>query len=773
MADSSTADLQVCIRTTLKLDRAKEDAFVNWAWQVVDKQHRDLGYGGAPNTYTFGSWLWNSLAYLNRYENDFSDRLHLPPQQGGELYKLSNRSLNFPKQFVNSYHAGATADLDAYGFLACEPEGGEDEHPALPLWERYLRTRAERLGLGKALKDDSAKPLLITGTQTVSIRRQRKVRVEKRQAKAIINVIEGHADFGKPLRDTRGQMVTELDMWDPDPLNPDRLVLRRDPSLFRAVDVPLKLSDRTYAVDHVLHESNGACVEFIHPGDFVFEQTQRDIAAMACVGHFLALPMDDLFEQFDQGAITEAGKKFRDTYGSNTSSPDEQTNANAPKLKQGEGPNSADTLIWAGSMPRRRYFCGYFRYDLDGDGRRERIFAIFDWVTRTPICYDPVSLVLESDERVSPYHILALRRKMHRAVGEGVYEQFNDLSEDADQKYNRIQLEEASSGKVVTFDPNALEQTKAGMPLKFRGPILYKKTNGQASKEEIIGVTQIPAETGEMRENLALAVQTMTARGGGITPGEAEQSALPAAQTATGLQILQQQKNKIDGSIEDDLQANHLELLRTWAVVEASAFDETLARKLFKGKTVTMPNPEFLAFQVSSSMLPPVGGPVPPETSNQAPETAPAPVMAPAPPPETIEVDAFTVLQDWLKATPPEDLRNVVKLVLAKSKEAEVASRADNRVKLIQQYSVMPPLLQQALESEFIELLTLNGSQNAEKTVKDIQAATLAMPPPLPPGAEGAGSDLEELPPGDEQVPTGRPEFNKNIGVQPPPEPGI
>ena len=31
---------------------------------------------------------------------------------------------------------------------------------------------------------------------------------------------------------------------------------------------------------------DGACIEFIHPGDFVFEQTQRDLDDMICVGHF-------------------------------------------------------------------------------------------------------------------------------------------------------------------------------------------------------------------------------------------------------------------------------------------------------------------------------------------------------------------------------------------------------------------------------------------------------------------------------------------------------
>ena len=76
---------------------------------------------------------------------------------------------------------------------------------------------------------------------------------------------------------------------------------------------------------------------------------------------------------------------------------------------------------------------------------------------------------------------------------------------------------------------------------------------------------------------------------------------------------------------------------------------------------------------------------------------------------------ALDVLRDWLRSTPPDDLRNLVRLVLAKSNEAEVAARADNRVKLITQYSQLPPPLQMALENEFIELLTLNGSQTVRR----------------------------------------------------------
>ena len=84
---------------------------------------------------------------------------------------------------------------------------------------------------------------------------------------------------------------------------------------------------------------------------------------------------------------------------------------------------------------------------------------VMDWVSRTPICYDPVTLVLESDAMPSLQDD-GLRRKMWRPFGTGVFEQFADLSEDADQKYNRIMLEEASSGKVVAFRRDGFTQTK-------------------------------------------------------------------------------------------------------------------------------------------------------------------------------------------------------------------------------------------------------------------------------------------------------------------------
>ena len=747
-------DLQVCVKTTLPINREMESQMVNYFWQLTDKEHRDMGYAGAPNTYIFDSWLWLRLSWMNRYENDFSDRLALPPQRGGLLYAKSNKSLNFPKQFVKSYHAGATADLESYGWFAVQPEGGEDEHPALKLWERYLRERAKRMNLGMLLKNESARPALIRGETICSVLKKRRVRVEPKDVHAVRDL---NQPGDVPLRDSQGRLVTEIDEWVPDALEPEtKVMLKRDNKVWRLKDVPVPLTKRSYRVEQVLRNETCAEIEFIHPGDFVFDLTRASLDAAvqagSVVGRFYRMAVDDLFDEFDPANLTEAGRAYRQQYGRATGNMGGTAAQETPKVKQGESPNSADHFTDPGAMPLRLYFGGFFRYDWNNDDRREYVWMLIDWEQRIPIAYDPTSLVLESDTRTHCYKMPAIAKKSFRAYGEGIYESFNDLSESADANYNRIFIEQQTSGKIIGFDPNGFEQTWAGRPLEVRGNTLYKKRNGNQPMGEIVDVVQIPAETAELRANLGLDIQTMTARGGGVSPSEAEQAGLQGAQTATGLQILERQKDKLDGSIADDLNDAHADLVQTWAQVEADAFDLEFAKRLLNGEKVAMPNPAYEAQQSLQTSIqaemPQV--PVPAGTAvQQIPDTAApytpgefdqfnynpaaevdmneAAMSAAAAPmiPPTIQVPAVDVLADWLKTVPPDDMRSMIKLVLVRAKESEIASRADNRVKLITQYAALPPEMQQALQNEFIQLLTLNGAQDAEKTLKDIQAATL------------------------------------------------
>lgn len=748
-------DLQVCVKTTLPIDRETEGRMVNYFWQLAGKQHLDMGATGTPNAYVFGSWLWKRLSYMNRYENDFSDRLYLPPQQGGALYAKSNKSLNFPKQFVKSYHAAATGDLETYGWFSVQPEGGEDENPALPLWERYLRERAKRKNLGMTLKNESARPMLIRGETICQVLKQRKLKVEPRSVKAVRDLREA-GDV--PLRDSMKRLVTELDEWVPDELEPEtKLMLARDPKVWRMKDVTVELTKRSFKIEHVQRDETFAEIDFIHPGDFVFDVTRPSldecVRVGSVVGRFFRLSVDDLFDRFNPQHVTAAGKAYKEQYGLATGNFGGKTAAETPKAKQGESPNAADGLTDTGALPMRLYFGGFFRYDWNNDGRREYVYVLMDWETKLPISYDPTSLVLESDTRIQPFKMLAISKKSFRAYGSGIYEEFEDLSESADQNYNRIFIEQQTSGKIIGFDPAGFEQTWAGQALQVRGNTLYKKRDGTKPLKEIVDVVQIPAETGELRENLNLDIQTMTARGGGVSPGEAEQAGLQGAQTATGLQILERQKSTLDGSIQDDINDGHADLVQEWAEVEADAYDAGFAKRLFAGKMVEVPNPAAAGMGpeigngmkeqwnvgpgigegqdlqdagISGLSEPDESGTPIPGDQNQSRQDVGAPspeMMGPLIPP-TIQVPAAEVLAEWIQTVPRDELRSMIKLVLVKAKESEIASRADNRVKLVTQYSGLPYVMQLAVEQEFIELLTLNGSQDAEKTLKNIQKVT-------------------------------------------------
>jgi len=729
-------------------------------WLVADKQHRDMGGTMTPGSYVFGSWLWNRMSWQQRYENDFSDRLALPPQKGGDLFRLSNKSLNFPKQFVRMHHAGATADLDSYAFFAVAPEGGEDEHPALPLWERYLREKAKRMDLGQTLKNESARPMLIRGEVPYKVHSCPRVRIEPRTVHA---VKDPQQPGDMPLKDSKGQIVTELDTWLPDPVNPQQQTLERDPSLWWRADVPKALTKRTFQIEHVVSADYGGEIDFIHPADFVFEINQPSLNHSNLVGQFYRIAVDDLFDRFQAKDITKAGEEFRQKYGVNSSTQGWSSNAEASKVKQGEPPDATNQLTDPGVVPRRLFFEGYWRYDWNQDGRREYVYCLIDWETKTPIAYDPTHLVLGSSTRTHPYGMGAVARKQHRAYGEGIYETFEDLADSSDQSYNRIFVEQQTSGKVTAFDPNALEQTYAGAPLKLRGPTLWKKRDGTKSMKEIVDVTIIPAETQELRENLNLDISTMTSRGGGVSPAEAESAGLQGAQTATGLQILERQKGKLDSSLEDDINNAHRLLIQEWAQVEADVFDPKWASQLFQGKTVDMPNPEYAAAlaMMQAAPMPEEGSAGTPARMDAAPPETPAdegvraPVQAPVLPPETIPVPAVQVLADWIKTIPRDQMKSYIKLVLVKAKEQEVAARADNRVRLVQQFAQMPPILQEALKDEYAELLALNGSENPERTLSQIMQATAMLPPPLPEGGPGG----EGAPPTGEEAPvTGRPD---------------
>ena len=48
---------RVMFETTLPIDRDMETRMVEYFYNLAQKIHLDMGYAGAPGSYTFDSWL--------------------------------------------------------------------------------------------------------------------------------------------------------------------------------------------------------------------------------------------------------------------------------------------------------------------------------------------------------------------------------------------------------------------------------------------------------------------------------------------------------------------------------------------------------------------------------------------------------------------------------------------------------------------------------------------------------------------------------------------
>ena len=96
--------------------------------------------------------------------------------------------------------------------------------------------------------------------------------------------------------------------------------------------------------------------------------------------HFFSASVDDLFDQFDENAITEAGKAFRTQYGIGSGSLGDRIRPTPPPVVAGESPTRGQLLHAAPAL--------LSRYDWNGDGPGASVYMVEDGVSRTPICYD-------------------------------------------------------------------------------------------------------------------------------------------------------------------------------------------------------------------------------------------------------------------------------------------------------------------------------------------------------------------------------------------------
>ena len=705
----------------------REEAMTQYALTLFDRYRKDAGWASA-GVYMQGSWLWRRAAAAQRFGDNFSDRLMLPPQFGGDLYKLSNLSLNMPRRFIEDHHARIAADLEAKGFFALVPDTEEDQNPALKLFEQYLQAKASRSKLAESLKNDGELQALIRGEQVYKIVEGRTQKKRWQHAKLLLV-------NGRPLKDSSGGYVTEFDKWEEDPEHPGQDRLCRDHLVYKTTGVMLPMSDKTKRVMSITSDVTGADVSFVYFADFVADLSAPSLDASLLKGQCFAMAWDDLCDLYSQNSrITKAGEDYRDQNSIGANGLNETTDALQPRKDE----SIVSILPDQGAQQRQKYVECWIKYDYDGCGRREDICVTFDHQKRVPVRYEIAQEVLASEDRTHPFGVIRVHPVHERWYGTGYYERHNDLSESADRDYNRLELEKLTSGKIIAVKRSGFEETKAGQKLTLRGPKLWH-LDGQTTMDEAVGVTTIKPELEGIQACLNLTLQTLQSEGGGVTPGETEGAGLEGANTATGLQILQETKNQKVSRRQDEINAGIQDVLRLFAQIEADVFDDAFAKRLFKDRQVEIGTRPVMMmgaddfgneFETTQPMMDAMGQPVT------------EPVMA----------DAVETLKAWLSTVQPDVLQNMVKMVLSRSRSTQVVRTNDNILKLVESWMRFPPEWQKIMQPAFIEMYLALEVPNPERFVPI--AANPAAAGPM-----GAASPQDAAPSAAtaDAIPTGRP----------------
>jgi hypothetical protein len=688
----------------------------------------ERGHTG-PGQYLRDSWMWKRAIATSRYNNDFKDRLSDPSTN---VFRNRNVTWNQSKVFVNQNKARMSRDYTGRWF-AIAPEGVEDGHPALKPSERYFQMRAADQRLDEIIVNDGIRATLIRGESIYRAIPNRKTQRIMRKARVML---DGER---KVVKDSRGEVVTEFDLWLALPDDPTREFLMRDPKVIRQVArTPYPLSDQAYEMLITTAQPSGCGLTFPFWGDFFASIYAKSLDAAEVKGHEYEMKVDDLFDTLPNHLLTPAAQEYYDQFhqGSGMGAKTEHLQ---PQLVKGELQEGKQETADPGALGRNHYADFWFRWDpfmdksgasvkiASGKRRRQDLMMLLDVENQWPVWYGPVDELNLGEGRKNPYGCIRARQVEGRWWGTGHFEEHMDLCEEVDADLCRLSIEKAKSGNILIENTNLTEEGKAGIPLSFRSPSTFRAV-GNASADDILKVIRVQAQTSEIESCLEKNMQALTARGGMLTPGEAEASNLDAAQTLGGLQILDKTKTIANDDLEDEITKGIDDLLETWTELEVRNPDLLQLEELLAG-AVVQPEPQ---------PMPVV-----------APEMAEAPVVAIVSAP----VKESTLVMQMLAGLKGRKARSAIKVIRTKSRSTQILATQQNIKVLLDEYSKLPAPLRKAQRDAYLEMLQALDSTNPASALEKIDDAMAemeaAMMPPVGPDGQMQPPDA-----GDEMMPS-------------------
>ena len=548
MASSSDSPL-ILIPGSLGLTRSREEEMCRFIIDRLKLYRKQMGYD-SEKSYTSDSWLWKRHIATRMYENDFSWRV-----REGNLFAKVNMTLNMTEQFITHHHARMSDDLVPDDeFFGVGPEGIEDKDPVLQEVQRLAHHRAKRQKLQGRMKNGLL-GTLIRGESVCKVTQvNRRIQVPMK-ARLVIQ-------DGQPVRTSLNEFVHEMDEWMDDPESPDTaLRLKKDPNIRRRKEGQLQFSANPKTF-HKTTLERAAEMEWMHFADFVAPLNVKCLEDAELTGHFFEKSVFDLLDTLPEELMSPTLKQ--EYLQKRREALKEKNGSEAGKNKEWTGENEEHEFDpHAQAYKTGNYAEVFVRYSPYRNGRFERIYMLIDLDLEWPIHYTYVHDILTWTDRPHPYQVTRVFPSEERWYGQGYYQRFYDNTLFADKCWNRIELELQKSGNLLFENPNATEEGKAGLPIRFRDTGT-RRLVGDFTADDALTVKTVEPQVEQINTMLDAILQRLQSSVGMTSANDPALQNMPAADTLGGMEMLQETSNVQLRKREDEAGEGLNESVQAW-----------------------------------------------------------------------------------------------------------------------------------------------------------------------------------------------------------------
>lgn len=722
--DPSLTPKVVVRPASIRLDATRESKFVTDALAILKATRQSMGWSD-NGIYTRDSWLWLRSRAEQRYRDNFTDRL-APGEK--KLWKNCNRSLNLISVVVDQHLSRLSRDFHSSAFLALRADP-EDQGYILKPAEQYLQKRAAKTRLGWKIRTEGLRGALIRGESVFKALPNRRTRTIQQKLRILMQPREDGQGL-EPALDSKLGVIHERESWIPHSEDETLEVLQRDPRTQRRRGGIPTYSDQPRSIDVTVSEPAGSDIEYPFWADMVFDLDAPDLDRATIKAHLFEMRLDDLWDHLPKSLLTPAAETYYQQHSQPQGSDGLRMRSEQSyhDWKAGEMPDNQTQVSTPGISEPRLFAEIWIRYDLDGDRHREDLCLLVDVQAEWPISYGHAHEILGDTARRHPFGVERIFPEPKRAYGRGLYVKAHDLSEEIDADVCRLSIEKAKSGNILIENRNATEEGKAGIPLEFRTPRTFKRAKA-GEEEKVLEVIAVTPIITDIQKSLSDNITTFMARFGGITPGDTQGQEL-AANTATGLQILQETKNEQveqrneelrEGPIETDGLKGHLRLFAELELLNLSPLE--VSQEFGNSRTPTGKKIPLIGEDGQPVLQPaplPVEGSVDTPVRSPSPSTAQPPLNAgsasPQPPQTTAQLPQVPVMVDetvptaetllsWASTLTPARIRSMVELVVSRSRSTQIIQTNDNIMVILDKWKAYSAEEQQIIKPLFIDML--------------------------------------------------------------------